>query len=150
MTHDDKIIGDPTYYELISNISLSKLLYYPIIVADCQLITYKVANLVNPKSIPLCQYYYAGTRKFMIGDDEYAVYDIDKRQLDQRSRLLHQSGSIYNYRDIQWWLGKVPNHYIKERSIDGQNSTKLASYMTALNKIESGIEDYKRICIYKC
>lgn len=150
MMRDNKVISDPVYYQLIDNIGISKMLYYPIIVADCRLITYKEANLVDPESIPLCQYHYAGIKKFLIGDDEYAAYDIDKRQLDKRCRLLHESNSIDNYRAIQWWLGKVPNHYMKQKSIDDYNLTKFASYMAAFNKIESGIEDYKRICIYKC
>lgn len=141
----DNIYGEPTYYELIDNVKLNKLLYYPIITADCYLLTYKEASLLGPQSIPLCRYYYAGIKKFMIGDNEYSTYDIDKRQLDQRSRLLNESGSIDNYKDVQWWLGKSPRHYKLNECTDADKRI-----MSALGKIEAGAEEYQRICVYQC
>ena len=142
---NEKIYGDPSYYELVSNISLNKSMYYPIITNDCYLLTYKQTNLIDPNVTPLCKYHYAGIQKFLISDDEYCVYDIDRRLLDERSRLLHESGKITDYSHIQSWLGKCPTNY-KIDNVKKHNAT----VMSALCKIEDGLEEFYKICVYKC
>lgn len=141
----DKVFGEPLYFKLVDNIPISKTLYYPIITSDSHLLIYKQADLVDPNVVPLCRFYYAGIQKFLMYDDEYCVYDVDKRLLEERSRILHESDKITNYKQIQWWLGKCPANYYFE------NPKKHNSVlMSALCKIEDGMEEYQRVCVYKC
>lgn len=146
----DKIVGEPSYYELIEDIILFKSQYHPIIPTDCHLLIYKQSDLINPTSLPICKFHYAGILKFIIGDCEYAACDIDIRELDIRSRQLQRDEKILNYDLIQWWIGNQSRPTNNNSKLSRKVRVTTVPIMKMMSKLESGIEEYERVCVYKC
>lgn len=144
---DDKVYGEPSYYQLLSNILLPKKLYHPLVSTDCYLLTYKSSALTDPNVRPLCKYHYAGIRKYIFDDTEYYACDIDKRLLEERAQLLYRSQTIDNYKEILWWLGRVPSNFAIHEGNMGQRSRSIAA---AISLIENGAEEYQKVCVSKC
>ena len=144
--------GDPSFYKLISQLHLAKRSFYPIITTDCQLIIYKQAQLTDPDITPVCKFYYAGIRKYLIGDIEHAVYDLDRRELDRMSLRLYRNDELSkkDYENIQWWLGRRPNPKIHTLDYSNDNSQIAVIANKLLGKIENQAEEYHTACIYQC
>jgi len=93
----------------------------------------------------------------MFNDNEYAACDIDKKQLDIKSKQLDDAGLIENYNQIQWWLGRLPSEYIgagnnqrAEQLVIRRNPRLASAVLSAFSKIENAAEEYYRICVYEC
>lgn len=144
--------GEPSFYKLINKYKLSKSYFYPIITTDCELIIYKKSELIDPDVVPVCEFYYAGIRKYLINDVEYATYDLDKRELDRISTQLYYEDKLpkVDYDNIQWWLGRRPNPSLG--TLDNLDESNQVIIITnrLLGQIENKSEEYHTVCIYKC
>ena len=101
------MLGEPKYYELISNVAILKEMFYPTIFADSYLIMYKPSDLTDPAITPICQYYYSGIKRFILDDEEYSSMDIDINQLNMTALRLYNDGAISaeHYNSIKSWMG---------------------------------------------
>jgi len=132
------MISNPEYFELVSNILITQKLFHPVIFTDCNLITYKLSELQDPDILPICQYYYAGIKRYIINETEYSTVDVNKSALYKTTVKLSDDNIISNqlFNEVMCWLGRdIKTHYDSKKQI--------------INTIDRASNDMYTVCIYK-